>query len=184
MSRLVKKPIDIPNGVEVKIEPKKVTVKGPLGQFSMDYIFVKFRIDENKVWVEKSNELNLPPRLMKKANAFLGTRWSLLRNMIIGVSEGFKKELEIQGVGYRAQLQANTLVLSLGYSHPIKIEPPKGITVEVPRPSLIVVKGADKELVGQVAANIRKTREPMPFAKGKGVRYVGEHVITKEVKKA
>ncbi len=184
MSRLVKKPITVPNGVDVKIEPGKVTVKGPLGQFSMDYTYVKFRMEGNQIWVEKNENVKLPPRLMKKAKAFLGTRWSLLKNMIVGVSEGFKKELEIQGVGYRAQLQGKTLVLTLGYSHPVKIEPPEGVTIEVPRPSLVVVKGASKELVGQVAANIRRTREPMPFAKGKGVRYVGEHVITKEVKKA
>ncbi len=184
MSRLIKKPIEIPKGVEVKSEPNRISVKGPLGQFSMDYKFVKFRIDGNKVWVEKNEEVEFPPRLMKKARAFLGTRWSLLQNMIIGVSQGFKKELEIQGVGYRAQLQGKSLVLTLGYSHPIKIDPPEGVTIEVPRPSLVVVKGASKELVGQVAANIRKAREPMVFARGKGVRYLGEHVITKEVKKA
>lgn len=184
MSRLIKKPIEIPNGVEVKVEPKNVVVKGPLGQFSMDYTFVKFRIDGNKIWVEKNDDVHLPPRLMKKSRAFWGTRWSLLQNMIIGVSQGFKKELEVQGVGYRAQLQGKSLVLTLGYSHPIKIDPPEGITIEVPRPSSIVVKGASKELVGQVAANIRKARKPMVFARGKGVRYLGEHVITKEVKKA
>ncbi len=183
MSRLIKKPIMIPKGVEIKVDPGKVTVKGPLGQFSMDYTFVNFDVKDNQVWVSRNEELDLPPRVMKKANAFLGTRWALLRNMIVGVSEGFKKELEIQGVGYRAQLQGSSLLLNLGYSHPIKIDPPEGISIEVPRPNQIIVKGSDKELVGQVAAKIRKVRAPMVFARGKGVRYVGENVRTKEVKK-
>ncbi len=183
MSRLIKKPIEVPKGVDVKIEPNKVTIKGPLGQLSMDYMFVDLKLDENKVWVSKREGLDLPPRVMKNVNAILGTRWSLLKNMIKGVTEGFKKELAVEGVGYRAQLQGKSLVLNLGYIQPVKIDPPAGITIEVPKPNQIVVKGVNKELVGQVAANIRKTREPMVFAKGKGVRYAGEVVRLKEVKK-
>lgn len=183
MSRLIKRPIEIPNGVNVKIEPNTITVKGPLGQMSMDYLFVDFKLDEKKIWVSQKENIDLPPRVLKRNKAIVGTRWALLKNMVEGVTNGFKKELEIEGVGYRAQLQGKSLVLNLGYIQPVKIEPPDGITIEVPKPTQVVVKGVNKELVGQVAAKIRKTREPMVFAKGKGVRYAGEVIRLKEVKK-
>lgn len=159
MSRLIKKPIEVPKGVDVKIEPGKVTVKGPLGQLSMDYVFVNLTLDGNKVWVSRNEEVDVPPRISKTVKAILGTRWSLLNNMVKGVTEGFKKELEVEGVGYRAQLQGKSLILNLGYIQPVRIDPPQGITIEVPKPTQIIVKGIDKELVGQVAANIRKTRD-------------------------
>ncbi|BBJ27217.1 50S ribosomal protein L6 [Athalassotoga saccharophila] len=183
MSRLIRKPIEIPKGVEVKIDPNTITVKGPLGQLSMNYLFVDFKIDGNKIWVSQKENLDLPPRVMKKNRAIIGTRWALLKNMIEGVTKGFQKELEVEGVGYRAQLQGKSLILNLGYIQPVKLDPPKGITIEVPKPNQVIVKGIDKELVGQFAAKIRKTREPMVFAKGKGVRYAGEAIRLKEVKK-
>lgn len=183
MSRLIRKPIEVPKGVDVKIEPNTITVKGPLGQLSMNYTFVDFKMDGNKIWVSQRGDLDLPPRIMKKNKAMIGTRWALLKNMIQGVTKGFQKELEVEGVGYRAQLQGKSLILNLGYIQPVKLDPPQGVTVEVPKPNQIIVKGINKELVGQFAAKVRKTREPMVFAKGKGVRYAGEVLKLKEVKK-
>jgi len=183
MSRLIKKPIEIPKGVDVKIEPSMLTVKGPRGQLTMGYLFVDFKLDGNNLWVSQKESLDLPPRVLKKNKSIIGTRWALVRNMVEGVTKGFQKELEVEGVGYRAQLQGKSLLLNLGYIQPVKIDPPDGITIEVPKPNQIIVKGIDKGLVGQVAAKIRKTREPMVFAKGKGVRYAGEVIRLKEVKK-
>ncbi len=183
MSRLIKKPIQIPKGVDVKVEPNMITVKGPLGKLTMNYLFVDFKLDGDNLWISQKENLDLPPRVIKKNKSMIGTRWALMRNMVEGVTKGFQKALEVEGVGYRAQLQGKSLILNLGYIQPVKIDPPDGITIEVPKPNQVIVKGIDKELVGQVAAKIRKTREPMVFAKGKGVRYAGEVVRLKEVKK-
>lgn len=176
MSRIGKMPIDIPKGVDVKIEEgNKVTVKGPKGTmeqtFSSDMLI---KIEENQVIIERPSDL-------KRHKAFHGLTRSLLNNMVVGVSEGFEKKLEINGVGYRAQLQGPNLLLSLGYSHPIEMIPPKGITVEVPAQTQIVVKGYDKQAVGEFAAEIRAKRKPEPYL-GKGVKYADEKIRRKEGK--
>ena len=176
MSRIGKMPIDIPKGVEVKIEDgNKVTVKGPKDTmeqtFSTDMLI---KIEDNQAIVERPSDL-------KRHKAFHGLTRSLLNNMIVGVSEGFEKKLEINGVGYRAQMQGTTLVLNLGYSHPIEMAPPKGITVEVPAQTQIVVKGYDKQAVGEFAAEIRSKRKPEPYL-GKGVKYADEKIRRKEGK--
>jgi large subunit ribosomal protein L6 len=176
MSRIGKMPIDIPKGVDVKIEEgNKVTVKGPKGTiqqtFSSDMLI---KIEENQVIVERPSDL-------KRHKAFHGLTRSLLNNMVVGVSEGFEKKLEINGVGYRAQLQGKNLVLALGYSHPIEMVPPEGITVEVPAQTQIIVKGYDKQAVGEFAAEIRAKRKPEPYL-GKGVKYADEKIRRKEGK--
>lgn len=176
MSRIGKMPIDIPKGVDVKIEEgNKVTVKGPKGTmeqtFSSDMLI---KIEENQVIIERPSDL-------KRHKAFHGLTRSLLNNMVVGVSEGFEKKLEINGVGYRAQLQGTNLLLSLGYSHPIEMIPPKGITVEVPAQTQIIVKGYDKQAVGEFAAEIRAKRKPEPYL-GKGVKYADEKIRRKEGK--
>ncbi len=176
MSRIGKMPIDIPKGVDVKIEEgNKVTVKGPKGtmeqKFDSDMVI---KVENNQAVVERPSDL-------KRHKAFHGLTRSLLNNMIVGVSEGFEKKLEINGVGYRAQLQGTTLVLNLGYSHPIEMIPPNGITVEVPAQTQIVVKGYDKQAVGEFAAEIRAMRKPEPYL-GKGVKYADEKIRRKEGK--
>ncbi len=176
MSRIGKMPIDIPKGVDVKIEEgNKVTVKGPKGtmeqRFDSDMVI---KVENNQAVVERPSDL-------KRHKAFHGLTRSLLNNMIVGVSEGFEKKLEINGVGYRAQLQGTTLVLNLGYSHPIEMIPPNGITVEVPAQTQIVVKGYDKQAVGEFAAEIRAMRKPEPYL-GKGVKYADEKIRRKEGK--
>ncbi|MDX1357782.1 MAG: 50S ribosomal protein L6 [Clostridia bacterium] len=176
MSRIGKMPIVIPKGVDVKIEDgNKVTVKGPKGtltqKFSPD---MAIKIEDGQVIIERPSDL-------KRHKAFHGLTRSLLNNMVVGVSEGFKKELEINGVGYRAALQGNTLVLSLGYSHPVEMVPPEGITVEVPAQNRITVSGFDKQAVGEFAAEIRAKRKPEPYL-GKGVKYADERIRRKEGK--
>lgn len=176
MSRIGKMPIDIPKGVDVKIESgNKVTVKGPKGTlvqtFNSD---MKIKIEENQVIVERPSDL-------KRHKAFHGLTRSLLNNMVVGVSDGFEKTLEINGVGYRATLQGTTLVLALGYSHPIEMVPPEGVTVEVPAQTKIIVKGYDKQAVGEFAAKIRAKRKPEPYL-GKGVKYADERIRRKEGK--
>ena len=173
MSRIGKNPIAIPQGVEVKIEDHLVTVKGPKGTLSQEFLKdVNIAVEEGKVVVTLVNE--------NAANVHGLTR-TLISNMVTGVTEGFEKALEINGVGYRAQKQGNKLVLTLGYSHPVEVEAPEGITIDVPSQNSIIVKGIDKQLVGQVAANIREYRLPEPY-KGKGIKYVGEHIRRKEGK--
>ncbi|MFA5577591.1 MAG: 50S ribosomal protein L6 [Tissierellaceae bacterium] len=173
MSRIGLKPITIPAGVEIKINDKNlVEVKGPKGQLSEQInADMKITIENGELTVARPTE-------NKRHRSLHGLSRSLIANMIIGVTEGYSKTLEIEGTGYRAAKQGNKLVLTLGYSHPLELEDPKGIEVEVPAANKIVVKGINKQLVGNYAANIRSYREPEPY-KGKGVRYQGEVVRRK-----
>ncbi len=175
MSRVGNKPIDIPSGVDVKINGKVVTVKSGnkvLEQIVHDDMIVK--IDGNQVLVSRPSD-------EKKHRALHGLTRSLVNNMVVGVSQGFAKNLDINGVGYRAQKQGSKIVFNLGYSHPIEVEEPAGITLEVPAPNKIIVKGADKQVVGEVAAKIRALRLPDPY-KGKGIKYDYEVLRLKEGK--
>lgn len=177
MSRIGLKPIEIPEGVEVKIENNTVHVKGPKGELSKTFSEkMKINLDDKVITVEREDD-------DKESRSLHGTTRSLIQNMVIGVSQGFQKELEIIGVGYRAQKQGNKLVVNAGYSHPVEIEPEENIEIEVPKNTEIIVKGIDKERVGAVAANIRAIRKPEPY-KGKGIRYKGEYVRRKEGKTA
>lgn len=174
MSRIGKLPIKIPRGVNVTIMENIVNVKGTKGELSFkvpDVSKIKLVQDDNTIRVEKLEGSN-------EADAYQGLVQRSITNMILGVTKGFSRELEIIGVGYRAQMEGSTLVLFLGYSHPIKYPPPKGITIQSPKPTSIVVSGIDKQQVGQVAAEIRGFRSPEPY-KGKGVRYAGEFVKRK-----
>ena len=178
MSRIGKAPILVPNGVEVGISGKSIEVKGPKG--SLDFEVpgsISVRQDDDQLYVERPDD--------ERANRALhGLTRSLINNMVIGVSEGFSKELEIIGVGYRAQAKGqSSLELQLGFSHPISVDAPEGISFDVPEPTRIIVSGIDKQIVGQVAADIRSYRKPEPY-KGKGVRYLGEHVVRKAGKAA
>jgi large subunit ribosomal protein L6 len=172
MSRIGKSPIPVPAGVDVAISGSNVTVKGPKGTLVRDLPgAVTVRQDGDTLLVERPDD-------ERQSKAMHGLVRSLVNNMVVGVSEEFSKELEIIGTGYRAALQGSTLDLSLGFSHPVKVDAPTGITFEVPTPTRIVVRGIDKEQVGQVAADIRALRKPEPY-KGKGVRYLGEYVPKK-----
>ena len=176
MSRIGKKPIPIPNGVTVALEGRTVKVKGPKGELTFTYHpDMRVRIEDNMVIVERPSD----KRFHK---ALHGTTRQIIANMIRGVSEGFTKELEVVGTGYRAQMQGRKLVLNVGYSHPVEIEPPQGIELSVEGGTRIRVFGIDKQKVGQVAADIRRIRPPEPY-KGKGIRYVGE-VIRRKAGKA
>lgn len=184
MSRLAKKPLQIPSGVEVKVEGNTVTVKGPKGALKQDLLpYVKIDVKDGNVWVRRNEDILIRKSQVKILKSFQGTYWSLIRNMIEGVTKGFEKQLEIVGVGYRVQMQSNKISLQLGYAHPVVIEPPEGVTVEVPNPASIVVRGIDKQAVGQFAALIRSRRKPNVYS-GKGIRYKGEFVRQKEGKKA
>jgi large subunit ribosomal protein L6 len=184
MSRLAKKPLKIPQGVEVTVEGNVVRVKGPLGQIEEEFLpYVKIEIENDEIWVKPNEEMVRRKADLKKIKMFQGTYWSIVRNMIIGVTQGHKKELEIVGIGYRAQLQGNKLVMQLGYAHPVVMEIPQDLKVEVPQPNRIVVSGVDKHKVGQFAANVRAWRPPNVYT-GKGIRYVGEVVRQKQGKKA
>ena len=177
MSRIGKRILTIPAGVTVDVNDHKVTVKGPKGELSLDVIkTLEVKINGTELTVEKLKE-------DKFTNQMHGTTNANINNMIKGVSEGFKKELEIIGVGYRFAVSGNTLTIQAGYSHPVKLEVPSGITVKAPSATELEVSGADKIVVGEFAANIRKVRQPEPY-KGKGIRYKGEHVRHKEGKKA
>jgi large subunit ribosomal protein L6 len=177
MSRLANKPISIPQGVEVKIEGNLVTVKGPKGSLSKT-------VDERIKIVKEDGKIILTLGSAEKGvKAFHGLFWALIRNMIEGVSKGFEKTLELHGVGYRAAKTGNKLSLALGYSHPIEFNAPAGIEFSVEGTNKIIIKGFDKELVGELAAEIRKVREVEPY-KGKGVRYAGEEVRRKAGKAA
>ena len=176
MSRIGKQPVPIPSGVDVKLDGRKATVKGPKGLLSRDLpLGVEVEISSDSLQV-------LPPSRPKENTAFQGLARTLLNNMVVGVTEGFEKKLELIGVGYRAQAQGNKLNLSLGFSHPVEYAVPEGISIETPSQTEILVKGADKQKVGQVCAEIRAYRPPEPY-KGKGVRYSDEHVRRKEAKK-
>jgi large subunit ribosomal protein L6 len=177
MSRVGKAPIPVPSGVDVTVNGADVTVKGPKGTLSRTVPgAIAVRQDGDTLLVERPDD-------ERQTRALHGLVRSLVNNMVVGVSQEFSKELEIIGTGYRAALQGSTLDLSLGFSHPVKVEAPQGITFEVPVPTRIVVRGIDKEQVGQVAADIRALRKPEPY-KGKGVRYLGEHVARKAGKTA
>jgi large subunit ribosomal protein L6 len=178
MSRIGKSPIPVPSGVDVTIAGKHVTVKGPQGTLERDLPGeITVRQEDSTLFVERPND-------ERSNRALHGLTRSLVNNMVTGVANGFSKELEIVGVGYRATAKGPTqLELALGFSHPVLVDAPNGITFEVPQPTRIVVKGIDKEMVGQVAANIRKIRKPEPY-KGKGVRYAGEYVQRKAGKAA
>jgi large subunit ribosomal protein L6 len=178
MSRIGRAPISVPSGVEINITEGNVSVKGPKGQLNMNIPGeMAVRQDSDILVVERPND-------ERQNRALHGLTRSLVNNMVVGVTAGFSKELEIVGVGYRAIAKGpGSLEMALGYSHPIYVEAPAGVTFEVPTPTRIIVSGIDKELVGQVAANIRKLRKPEPY-KGKGVRYLGEHVKRKAGKAA
>ncbi len=172
MSRIGKAPIEVPSGVDVAIDGASVTVKGSKGELSREFSDrVAFELDNGHVTVTRQDDT-------RESRALHGLSRALLANMVIGVSEGFSKELEIQGVGYRAALKGKAVELQVGFSHLVLVEAPDGVTFEVPEPSKIVVSGIDKEQVGQQAANIRKVRPPEPY-KGKGIRYAGEYVRRK-----
>ena len=172
MSRIGNKPVEIPEGVEVAIEPGRVTVKGPKGELTQDVSpDMTVKLDDGVVTVARPTDRG-PHR------ALHGLTRSLVQNMVIGVTEGYEKHLELQGVGYRAQSKGKGLELALGYSHPVVVEAPDGIEFDVPEPTAIVVRGIDKQQVGQIAADIRDKRPPEPY-KGKGIRYRGERVLRK-----
>jgi large subunit ribosomal protein L6 len=172
MSRIGKKPIILPGGVEVEIKPGLVRVKGPKGELTQVISHeMTVKADDGVITVERPTDRG-PHR------ALHGLTRSLVANMIIGVTEGYEKRLDIQGVGYRAAAKGKNLELALGYSHPVSIEAPAGIEFEVPQPTEVVVRGIDKQKVGQIAANIRESRPPEPY-KGKGIRYRDEHVARK-----
>jgi large subunit ribosomal protein L6 len=177
MSRIGKRPIPIPSGVTIAIDPERVTVNGPKGELTE-------RINR-EIKVEQQGEELVVTRPTDRGEhrALHGLTRTLVANMVTGVTDGFEKRLEIQGVGYRAQLKGRDLELALGYSHPIAIKAPDGIEFEVPMPTRIVVRGASKQQVGEVAAFIRKQRKPEPY-KGKGIRYEGEYVARKVGKRA
>jgi large subunit ribosomal protein L6 len=177
MSRIGKQPIPVPTGVTVSVEPALVRVNGPKGELSE-------RIPRDIDVAQEDGELRVTrPTDRSEHRALHGLTRSLVANMVEGVTNGFEKRLEIQGVGYRAQLRGRDLELALGYSHPVSIKAPDGIEFEVPTPTRVVIRGISKQLVGEVAANIRKSRPPEPY-KGKGIRYEGEYVARKVGKRA
>jgi large subunit ribosomal protein L6 len=178
MSRIGKQPITVPSGVDVTIDGARVAVKGPKGQLEHSIV--------GDVTVEREGDTLVVTRAddSRTNRSLHGLQRTLISNMVVGVSDGFSKELEIVGVGYRAQAQGpNAIELALGFSHPVKIEAPDGVSFEVPQPTRIIVRGHDKQLVGQVAADIRKIRKPEPY-KGKGIRYAGERIQRKAGKSA
>ena len=175
MSRIGNRVLTIPNGVTLTVEDNKITVKGPKGELSTEF--------DKHITVEVNNEEIVIKRENDNYKNLHGTVNANLKNMIIGVSEGFEKKLEAVGVGYRFALKGNDLVVTAGFSHPVEVKIPQGIKLEVPSTTELFVKGADKQLVGEFAANVRKIRPPEPY-KGKGIRYSGEHIIRKVGKKA
>ena len=177
MSRIGKKPIPVPDGVTISIEPELVRVNGPRGELTE-------RVPRDIDVTQNDGELVVTrPTDRAEHRALHGLTRSLVANMVEGVTTGFTKTLEIQGVGYRAQLKGRDLELALGYSHPVPIKAPEGIEFEVPQPTRIIVKGSSKQAVGEIAAIIRKQRPPEPY-KGKGIRYKGEQVLRKVGKRA
>lgn len=175
MSRVAKSAVSIPSGVEVNIKDGVISVKGSKGQLDQNlHADVDVKVEDG--------EVSFAPAANVEGWAMAGTYRSLVNNMVAGVTEGFEKKLKLIGVGYRAQVQGKTLNLTLGFSHPINFEIPEGVTIEAPSQTDLIVKGASKQAVGQVAANIRAYRPPEPY-KGKGVRYVDEYIVRKEAKK-
>jgi large subunit ribosomal protein L6 len=177
MSRIGRKPIAVPDAVSVEVGPGRVAVKGPKGEL-VQALSTDMKVEQSDGVLTVAR-----PTDRGEHRALHGLTRSLIANMVEGVTDGFEKRLEIQGVGYRAQLKGKNLELALGYSHPVSVEAPEGIDFEVPQPTEIVIRGIDKQLVGQVAADIRKRRPPEPY-KGKGIRYRGEHVARKVGKRA
>ncbi len=176
MSRVAKKPIELPKGIEVKLAGSMISVKGPKGQLS-HAVHAKVKIDQ------QATTLNIIPADESiEANALAGTTRAIVNNLVIGAQQGFERKLELVGVGYRAAVQGNVLNLTLGLSHPVNYSIPDGISIETPTQTQVLVKGADKQLVGAVAAKIRSYRQPEPY-KGKGIRYSDEVIILKETKK-
>lgn len=176
MSRIGRKPIPVPQGVDIQMDGNLVRVKGPNGQLERElHRDMIIKLEEGNLVVERPSDA-------KNHRSLHGLTRTLLSNMVEGVTKGFQRNLELVGVGYRAAKQGNKLVLTVGYSHPVEIEPPAGIEIEVPAPTKIAVKGSDKQAVGQLAANIRAVREPEPY-KGKGIKYEGE-VIRRKAGKA
>ncbi len=177
MSRIGKQPIPVPAGVTIAIEPERVTVNGPKGELS-EKIQRDMKVEhlDDRIVVTRPTDRG-------EHRALHGLTRTLIANMVVGVTDGFEKRLEIQGVGYRAQLRGRDLELALGYSHPVAVKAPDGIDFEVPQPTRIVVRGTSKQRVGEVAAFIRKQRKPEPY-KGKGIRYEGEYVARKVGKRA
>ncbi|MGP4024682.1 50S ribosomal protein L6 [Actinomadura sp. 3N407] len=172
MSRIGRHPITVPSGVEVTVDGREVTVKGPKGTLSHTVVEpIEVQLDGSTLTVTRPNDIN-------KVRGLHGLTRTLINNMVVGVTDGYKKTLVIQGVGYRVVAKGKNLEFSLGYSHPITVEPPEGINFTVERPTQLIVEGIDKQKVGEVAANIRKLRKPDPY-KGKGVRYEGEHIRRK-----
>ena len=175
MSRIGNKVVVLPAGVEIKQDGNNITVKGPKGELTREFSSdIKMNIEGNEVTFTRPND-------SKEMKTIHGTTRANFNNMVVGVSEGFQKALELIGVGYRAQVQGNKLTLSVGYSHPVEMTAPEGVTFEVPANTQVIVKGINKEVVGELAANIRGVRPPEPY-KGKGIRYVGEFVRRKEGK--
>lgn len=175
MSRIGRKPIPLPNGVEVTVNGKNVTVKGPKGTLSRSiHPEMVVKVEDSEIVVERPSDA-------KHHRALHGTTRSVIANMVEGVTNGYKKELELVGVGYRAQKKGKNLSLVVGYSHPVEIEPEDGIEFDVPSQTEVIVKGIDKERVGEVAAQIRAVREPEPY-KGKGIKYKDERILRKEGK--
>jgi large subunit ribosomal protein L6 len=176
MSRVGNKPIEVPSGVTIDVATDNtVSVKGPKGELSRKFnADIKINVQDNEITVERPSD-------HKEHRALHGTTRSVLNNMVIGVTNGYERALEIIGVGYRASKSGNKLVLNVGYSHPVEIVPEQGIDIEVPSNTKVIVKGIDKQRVGEVAANIRSVRAPEPY-KGKGIRYEGEFVRRKEGK--
>ena len=176
MSRIGKKPVELPSGVEASLAGQTISVKGPKGNRS-------FTATDDVTIAVEGNTVTVTPRgQSKRARQQWGMSRTMVANLVQGVTEGFKKELEINGVGYRAQAQGNVLKLNLGYSHDVDFEVPQGVTVTTPKQTEIVIEGADQQLVGQVAANIRAWRAPEPY-KGKGIKYKDEYIFRKEGKK-
>jgi len=175
MSRIAKAPIELPSGVEIKIQDSQVNVKGPKGNLVLQlHSAISLEQEGKVISVKHATDADIP---------MAGTFRSLVNNMVIGVTEGFEKKLTLVGIGYRAQLQGSKLTLALGFSHPVVYNAPEGITIEAPSQTELVIRGCDKQKVGQVAAEIRSFRPPEPY-KGKGVRYTDERVVRKEAKKA
>ena len=175
MSRIGNKVVVLPAGVEIKQDGNNITVKGPKGELTREFSSdIKMNIEGNEVTFTRPND-------SKEMKTIHGTTRAKFNNMVVGVSEGFQKALELIGVGYRAQVQGNKLTLNVGYSHPVEMTAPEGVTFEVPANTQVIVKGINKEVVGELAANIRGVRPPEPY-KGKGIRYVGEFVRRKEGK--
>lgn len=175
MSRIGNKPITIPNGVTITKQENVVTVKGPKGELTREFSpVIEIHVGESEITFTRANDL-------KESRSLHGTTRAVLNNMVVGVTEGFSKELDLIGVGYRAQLQGKKLVLNVGYSHPVEFTPDEDVTVEVPSNTKVIVRSINKEKVGELAANIRGVRPPEPY-KGKGIRYTNEYVRRKEGK--